>query len=85
MKYRTLSMINKIDEGLSGVNEFFKAITKRITPNWILLVTLLNGFFLGLITTGFLGDRSVSVYSFVSYYLYGNFCHLCVFKLSCEL
>jgi hypothetical protein len=75
-------MINKLDESLEGVNEFFKSITNRITPNKILFVTLLNGIFLGLITTGFLGDKSISVYSFTFLLFIWQFFVICVFSSS---
>jgi hypothetical protein len=75
-------MINKIDEGLEGVNDFFKSITNRITPNRILVATFINGFLFGLITTGFLGDRSISIYSFTFLLFAWQFLQTCIFSSS---
>jgi hypothetical protein len=73
-------MIDKINDGLEGVNDFFKVITSRITPNKILLITLLNGFILGLMTTGFLGADSVKVLSLDFAFFVWQFFIICVFS-----
>lgn len=56
-------MIEKTDEAVRTVNDFLRTVTNGITPNIILLVALFNGFVIGLVTTGYLGESSVSVRS----------------------
>ena len=56
-------MIEKTDDALQGINDFLKTLTNRITPNVVLAVVILNGFIIGLVTTGYLGNKSLAVQS----------------------
>jgi len=56
-------MKDKADDAIQGVNDFLRSATDNITPNTILIVALFNGFLIGLVTTGYLGDSSVPVKS----------------------
>jgi hypothetical protein len=72
----------KVDEILLSIGEYFRSVANKITPNWILFVTLINGFFLGLITTGFMGDKSVSVHSLTFFFFMEQFAIICFFSSS---
>jgi hypothetical protein len=56
-------MIEKTDDALGGINDLLRSLADRITPSTILIITIVNGFALGLLTTGFLGDKSIGVSS----------------------
>lgn len=81
--------MNKLDESLVSINNFLTALTERINPNTILGVAMVNGFILGLVTTGYLGANSVSTTSWNFGLIIWQFAVICVFsskyiKLSTE-
>ena len=72
--------MSKLDEGLAGFNIFLSTTTDRITPNTILLVTMVNGFILGFLTTGYLGEKSMGIFSFPFWLFVEQFVVICFFS-----
>ena len=72
--------VNKADEVLSTINIFLSTTTDRITPNIILFVTMINGFILGYLTTGYLGKESMGVFTFPFYLFVEQFVVICFFS-----
>ena len=73
-------MIEKTDDALQGVNDFLKTLTNRITPNVVLAVAILNGFIIGLVTTGYLGNKSLSVQSLSFLLIIWQLIIICIFS-----
>ena len=73
-------MTDKTDELFLKVNVQLKNLNEKITPNIILSVALLNGFILGFITTGFLGQSSISIQSFTFVLFIWQFIVICFFS-----
>lgn len=59
---------------------FLSTSTDRITPNIVLLVTLINGFILGFLTTGYLGESSMGIFSFQFWLFVEQFVVICFFS-----
>lgn len=72
--------MNKTDEVLTGINIFLSSTTDRITPNVILFVTAVNGFILGFLTTGYLGNNSMGIFSFPFWLFIEQFVVICFFS-----
>ena len=68
----------KADDGLNTINEFLKSATDKIGPNFVLFVALLNGALIGLVTTGFLGESSISVRSATFFLIIWQFILTCI-------
>lgn len=73
-------MIDKTDNALNSVNDFLKTVTDRITPNVVLLISIVNGFLIGLATTGYLGDKSLAVWSLSFFLIIWQLLVICVFS-----
>ena len=67
----------KADDALATVNDFLKGVTDKITPNFVLLIALVNGVLIGLVTTGYLGASSVPVKSFTFALIIWQFVAIC--------
>lgn len=72
--------VNKADEFLSTINIFLSSTTDRITPNIILFVTMVNGFILGFLTTGYLGAQSMGVFTLTFWLFVEQFVVICFFS-----
>lgn len=72
--------MNKTDEILTSLNIFLSTTTDRITPNIILTVTMINGFILGFLTTGYLGSNSMGIFSFPFWLFIEQFVVICFFS-----
>lgn len=72
--------MSKANEVLSSVNIFLSTATDRITPNIILGVTMMNGFILGFLTTGYLGVDSMGIFSFPFWLFVEQFVVICFFS-----
>ena len=73
-------MIEKTDDALQGVNDFLRSITDRITPNVVLTVAIVNGFLIGLATTGYMGEQSLSVWSLSFFLILWQLAVICIFS-----
>lgn len=73
-------MIEKTDDALQSVNDILKNITDRITPNIVLTVAIVNGFLIGLATTGYMGEQSLSVWSLSFFLILWQLLVICVFS-----
>ncbi len=73
-------MIEKTDDALQGINDFLKTLTNRITPNVVLAVVILNGFIIGLVTTGYLGNKSLAVQSLSFLLIIWQLIIICIFS-----
>jgi len=73
-------MIEKTDDALQGVNDFLRTLTDKITPNVVLAVALINGFIIGLVTTGYMGEKSLEVLSLTFFLILWQLLLLCVFS-----
>lgn len=73
-------MINKTDEALEGLNNFLKTITNRITPNVVLVIAIVNGFLIGLATTGYMEDKSLSIFSLSFFLIIWQLFIICIFS-----
>lgn len=73
-------MAIKTDELFLKINDQLKNLNDRITPDVILSVALLNGFILGFITTGYLGNSTISVQSFTFVLFVWQFAIICFFS-----
>lgn len=58
-----MAVTDKTDDALQGFNDFLRSIGDKVTPNTILMIVIINSFSLGLLTTGFLGDKSIETLS----------------------
>ncbi len=58
-----MAVTDKTDDALQGFNDLLRSIGDKVTPNTILLIVIVNSFSLGLLTTGFLGDKSIETLS----------------------
>ncbi len=72
--------VGKADEILSTINVFLSTTTDRITPNTILFVTMINGFILGYLTTGYLGDKSMGMFTLPFGLFVEQFVVICLFS-----
>ena len=72
--------MNKTDEALAGINIFLSTTVDRITPNTVLMVTMVNGFILGFLTTGYLGENSMGIFSFQFWLFVEQFVVICFFS-----
>lgn len=64
-----MAVTDKTDDALQGFNDFLKSIGDKVTPNVILVIVIINSFLLGVLTTGFLGDKSIEAMS-LSFFLF---------------
>lgn len=71
---------NKTDDVLANINDFLRRATDRITPNVVLLVAIFNGGLIGLTTTGFMGESSLSVKSLSFFLIIWQFGLVCFFS-----
>jgi hypothetical protein len=55
--------MERLDEKLAEFNALLKEWAARINANIAILVIFLNGFLIALATTGYLGDKSVYIWS----------------------
>jgi hypothetical protein len=58
-----MAVTDKTDDALHGFNDFLRSIADKVTPNAILMIVIVNSFALGILTTGFLGDKSIETKS----------------------
>lgn len=58
-----MAVTDKTDDALQGFNDLLRRIGDGITPNWILVIVMVNSFSLGILTTGFLGENSIEAMS----------------------
>lgn len=70
--------VSKVDEYLTSATIFLTTTTDKITPNTILFVTMVNGFALGYLTTGFLGESSMDVSSLEGGFFIWQFVLTCI-------
>jgi len=73
-------MIEKTDDALQGINDFLRTLTDRITPNVVLMVSAVNGFLVGLATTGYLGEKSLAVWSLSFFLIIWQLLVICIFS-----
>lgn len=73
-------MIEKSDDALASVNDFLRTLTDRVTPNIVLVIAIVNGFIIGLATTGYLGEMSLSVSSLPFALIIWQLVIICVFS-----
>jgi len=71
-------MKDKADDALQGVNDFLRTITDRITPNIVLMTALINGVAGGVLTTGYLGEKSIEVASLSFVLFIWQFIAICI-------
>lgn len=58
-----MAVTDKTDDALQSFNDLLRSIGDRVTPNTILMIVIINSFSLGVLTTGFLGDKSIETLS----------------------